>query len=61
MIDRVMAFLGALKREEVEQLPPVHRQRFAELCRHWLLVAERRREEPKSGNLSELQRGQRQE
>jgi hypothetical protein len=61
MIEKAIAFLGNLKREEVEQLPPAHRQRFADLCRHWAAVAERRQEQAKAGNLSDLKRGNRSE
>jgi hypothetical protein len=58
-------------RPDIEALPPVHRRRFAELCRHWADLAEPRspaRETsptrqtiPMAGVLSELSRGLRSE
>ena len=62
IIDKVTALLAGLDAAELDRLPPARRQRFAELCRHWMQLAELRREEaPKSGVLSDLRRGQRQE
>jgi hypothetical protein len=61
ILDKVTALLAGLDAAELDRLPPARRQRFAELCHHWAQLAERRREEPKSGVLSDLRRGQRQE
>jgi hypothetical protein len=55
---------------DIEALPPVHRRRFAELCRHWADLAEPRsparetsptRQIPMVGVLLELSRGLRSE
>jgi hypothetical protein len=57
-------------RPDIEDLPPVHRRRFAELCRHWADLAEPpspegdttpTRQVPMSGVLLELSRGLRSE
>jgi hypothetical protein len=62
MIEKAIAFLDNLTLEELDRLPPARRQKFSELCYHWHKLAERRLEQqPKSGVLSDLRRGQRQE
>lgn len=62
IIDKITALLAGLDTSELDRLPPARRQRFAELCAHWARLAERREEpQPKSGILSDLRRGQRQE
>lgn len=57
--DKIAALFNALTREEVDAMPPVERRRFADLCRHWADFAELRPRllEPKSGVLSDLERG----
>jgi hypothetical protein len=62
MIDRIVALLDGLDSTELDRLPPARQRKFAELCRHWQQVVERRLEkQPKSGILSDLRRGHRQE
>jgi hypothetical protein len=61
MIEKTIAFLDNLTREELDRLPPAHRQKFAALCHHWWQLAERRREQPKAGVLSKLKDGERSE
>ena len=54
-------------RPDIEALPPVHRRRFADLCRQWADLAEPREgdephaAEPDGGVLLELSRGLRSE
>jgi hypothetical protein len=63
MIDKITALLDGLDSMELDRLPPARRQKFSELCYHWHKLAERRQEpeQPRSGVLSDLRRGQRQE
>ena len=62
MIDKAIAFLDNLTLEVLDKLPPARQRKFAELCRHWQQVVERRLEkQPTSGVLSDLRRGHRQE
>ena len=37
---KVAALLGAVRRQDVEQLPPAERQRLANLCRYVASLAE---------------------
>jgi hypothetical protein len=46
-----------LTREEVDAMPPVVRQRFAQLCEHWADFAKLRPDTSKSGVLVDLRRG----
>jgi hypothetical protein len=73
MIVKITALLEGLSGEDLDKATPLQRQQFSELCRHWHLQAERRLgdqivsdaktalEEPKSGVLLDLKRGQRSE
>jgi hypothetical protein len=56
LADRIAALFAALTREEVDALPPAHRERFAALCEHWANFARLRPDGPKSGVLVDLQR-----
>jgi hypothetical protein len=50
--EKIAALFVALTREEVDAMPPVQRERFAQACRHWAEFAERRPEpERKTGVL----------
>jgi hypothetical protein len=57
----VAALLGAIRRQDVEDLSPAERQRFANLCRHVAGFAERPSPPPESGVLCELKAGRRHE
>jgi hypothetical protein len=64
VIDKAMALLEGLTPSDIRALPPAHRQRFAALCEACRQLAERLpepEEQPGSGVLSDLRRGQRQE
>jgi hypothetical protein len=45
---------AALTRQEVDEMPPAQRERFAQLCEHWAKFARLRPDAPKSGVLVEL-------
>jgi hypothetical protein len=55
--DKVAALLAGLTGEEVDALPPAHRERFAQLLQHWADFARIRPQPPKSGVLLELKLG----
>jgi hypothetical protein len=58
VVDRVIALLGGLTQDQLQQLPPSTRERFGALCRHWGNVADQREAaEPKAGVLRELRAG----
>jgi hypothetical protein len=58
----VADLLERLGRQEVEEMPPVERQRFADLCRHWADVADRpANTRPPAGVLFDLSTGARPE
>lgn len=59
MIEKTIAFLDGLSREDLDRLPPARRQKFAALCHHWAKLAERPPKEPKTGVLSALKNGDR--
>jgi hypothetical protein len=61
--DRIIAFLDGLSSEELDKLPPAHRQKFAALCHHWWQLAERppKSTERRDGVLSRLKSGERSE
>jgi hypothetical protein len=62
VIDKIVALLDGLDSTELDRMPPARQRKFAELCRHWMQLAERRLEKkPKSGVLADLRRGHRQE
>jgi hypothetical protein len=57
---KVSAMLDGLSLQQLNELSPAERRRFAELCFHWSRLADRPRgEEAKAGVLSELRRGER--
>jgi hypothetical protein len=58
---KVAALLTAIRRQDVEELLPAERQRFASLCRYVAALAERPPPPSKSGVLSELKAGRRPE
>jgi hypothetical protein len=57
IVDKVSALLDALTPGDVQALPPIQRRRFADLCRHWADLADRREDAPKTGVLSDLKSG----
>ncbi len=57
---KVAALLTEIRRQDVEQLSPVERQRFASRCRYLAALAEPS-PVPKSGVLGELKGGHRPE
>jgi hypothetical protein len=62
MIDRIAALLDSLTLEDLDRVPPARQRKFAELCRHWQQVVERRlKPKPKSGVLADLSQGKRSE
>jgi hypothetical protein len=56
VIEKTIALLGGLTPQDLQTLPPFERRRFADICRHWADVAERRAHNsaPKSRVLSDL-------
>ncbi|HEY7549534.1 MAG TPA: hypothetical protein VH913_08460 [Hyphomicrobiaceae bacterium] len=56
---KVAVLLGTLRRQDVEQLPPVERRRFADLCRYVAGLAETHDDPPKAAVLNPLKAGQR--
>jgi hypothetical protein len=61
VIEKTVALLDALTLRDVQALPPARRRQFADMCKHWADLAERRSEPPKAGVLSDLKRGYRYE
>jgi hypothetical protein len=58
---KVAVLLGTLRRQDVEQLPPVERRRFADLCRYVAGLAETQNDPPKASVLYDIKAGQREE
>jgi hypothetical protein len=58
---KVAELLGAIRRQDVEELSPVERRRFADLCRHVARLAEPGDAPPKAGVLYDLKDGYREE
>ena len=58
---KVAVLLTAIRRQDVEELSPTERQRFASLCRYVAALAERPPPPPNSGVLGELKAGRRPE
>jgi hypothetical protein len=58
---KVAVLLGTLRRQDVEELPPVERRRFADLCRYVARLAETQNDPPKAGALYPLKAGRREE
>jgi hypothetical protein len=59
MIERIIALLGGLRSEDIDNASPVQRRQFAALCRHWASLAELRNEATKPGILRDLKNGDR--
>lgn len=57
IVSHIFVLLAALRREDIEQLAPAERQRFADTLRHWATLAERG--DPPAGVLGDLGRGDR--
>jgi hypothetical protein len=57
---KVAAMLHALRGEDLDELPPAERQRFADKCRHLAAMADRR-PEAKAGVLHDLKTRRRDE
>jgi hypothetical protein len=51
---KVAALLGAIRSQDVEELAPVERRRFADLCRYVARLAEPQSDPPKAGVLLQL-------
>jgi len=58
---KVAVLLTEIRRQDVEALSPVERQRFANLCRYVARLAEPPPPAPESGVLCELKGGRRPE
>ena len=58
---KVAELLGTIRRQDVEELSPVERRRFADLCRHVARLAEPEDVPPKAGVLYHLKDGHREE
>ncbi len=58
---KVASLLTEIRRQDVEELSPVERQRFASLCRYVAAFAEPPAAPSKSGVLCELKAGRRPE
>jgi hypothetical protein len=58
---KVAALLTEIRRQDVEELSPVDRQRFASLCRYVAALAEPSPRPTQSGVLCELKAGRRPE
>jgi hypothetical protein len=54
---KVVALLTAVRRQDVDELSPAERQRFANLCRYVAALAEPPPPPPRSGVLCELKAG----
>jgi hypothetical protein len=55
--DKILALFEALTPNELDEMQPAHRRRFADVCRYWAERAElaaRRVEAPRSGVLAAL-------
>jgi hypothetical protein len=59
--DKIAALFGVLTRQEVDEMPPARRERFAQLCEHWANFARMQPEAPKAGVLVELRARRRDE
>jgi hypothetical protein len=59
---KISALLNGLTTDQLNELSPVERRKFAEICFHWFQLADRpRKVEPGAGVLSDLRRGLRSE
>ena len=62
MIDtasKLLALLDSLSQEEIDALPPAHRQRLGALLTYWGNRCDPPKQEPKAGVLCDLRRGER--
>ena len=62
MIDttsKLLALLDSLSQEDIDALPPAHRQRLGALLTYWGNRCDPPKDEPKIGVLSDLSRGER--
>lgn len=55
--DKIAALFEALRREDVDAMPPIQRERFAQLLEHWAHFARIRPPAPKAGVLVDLRGG----
>lgn len=53
---KITALFAVLKRQEVDEMPPAQRERFAQLCEFWAQFARLRPDATKSGVLIDLRR-----
>jgi hypothetical protein len=51
---KITALFDALTLADVEAMPPAHRRRFADICRHWSRRAEMHTTHAGTGVLGEL-------
>jgi hypothetical protein len=59
LVDKAVALLCVLRREDIEALPPAERRRLADTCRHVAGIAEPPSPRQGKGVLSALQAGER--
>jgi hypothetical protein len=59
--DKIAALFAALTHQEVDEMPPIQRERFAQLCEHWAHFARLRPDTGKCGVSAELRRRRRDE
>jgi hypothetical protein len=56
---KIAALFAALTQDELNDMPPAERRRFADLCRHWHQIAEKPPPQNKRGVPVLLRRGDR--
>ena len=55
---KISALLNGLTTDQLDQLSPVERRKFAEICRHWSQLADRpQKAATKAGVLADLNDG----
>jgi hypothetical protein len=55
---KISALLNGLTTDQLNELSPVERRKFAELCHHWSRLADRpSKDNPKAGVLYEVKSG----
>ncbi len=58
--ERIMSLMDSMTRASLDELPPAHRRRFADLLKHWAKIAETPKNgatPPKAGVLAALHDG----
>lgn len=64
VVDKIIALMDTLTVAGVNSLPPIRRQQFAQMCRHWAKIADPPTQAapgtfPKAGIIAELLNGER--